>query len=238
MAAVDASRGYAVRFYREDTGAIGSGTGWGADPYLGIVRSDLDTYDDRAIRNRVNLLAVPYMDANRQPFANGGRYLAVFWNVDRDDASEDDWFGRRAYTTGRFAPYANAPEPPKGWRSHRMIARPFPGHSVAVAVDGGNVMQLFSATSDWRIEADPDAENKVSIPDSLWFAPYAGGMPPVVTGDHSDNNDNAVIEENLCESVWRFEYGDLAICYCVYSDPNWWNCFGELASTREEICRL
>lgn len=230
-----------IQFWRKESGSYGDGTGWVRDDFeLGFARSGLHTLlDDNPapVKNRINLVSVPYMDNNRQPVSDGSAYLAAFWNVDRQAGNTpDDWFARRAYTTGYFLPLSDANRwRVKGWRSHRMTVRPFPGHSVAVAVDGGNVMQLFTATSNWN--ADQDAEAPTA--DSLWFAPYVSGMPPVNTGVHTDNNDNADIKEYLCESSWRLVYGDAASCYCDYGpdQATWPSGCQQTASLMGETCQ-
>lgn len=195
-------------FYYKASGTLGSGSGWAMASWNS---SSLETgFVGDNEKTRMNLVAVDYLDSNKQPFSDGSGYLAAFWS--RGGLSGGYSQPRHAFTTGYFAPAASDPGLPKGWRSHLyQRVRPAASQSMAVAAFGGHVMRLFAATSDW------DAVEGV---DSLWFSPYAGGIAPVQIGDHSDNDDGDDIATYLCESSWRLVYGDDARCYCQLNNPD------------------
>jgi hypothetical protein len=147
---------------------------------------------------RLSLVSMPLRTGDGGKFADNSHQFGVFWGTWENDPVDWDgkWHRRRAYQNGYISPTAfNL----TGWSSRfdEFIARPMYQHSVVASSRLLDVSVLFNGRDD---------SNTI-------FLPTASGTLVNYHG-HVDTDDAKVISDAMCSTLWMWERGADAECYC------------------------
>lgn len=160
-------------------------------------------------RQRLALELVPLRTSAGGTFPDGSSQFVVSWvrgdwTPDHSD-DQDGWRWYRAALTGYVSASGLSLPSKVDWRRRldKTGERPYPTHSIATAVVGGDLVSIYTAT-EWK------------APQTLLgarFVPYASAVAPGFEG-LVDSDDAIEMSSHMCTSVWNLLDGGAAACRC------------------------